>query len=149
MGKRVQVNHGAYKGYRGIVMAASERIVKLELEATEKTVVNRGDLDQGTTKSADIMHVGGTGVWNGGMTPGREQYGRTPMHGGTTPGREGMTPGREQFGTTPGREAFGMTPGREQLGSAQAMGGAENQDAPRRMGAASDGREGARSRATV
>lgn len=50
------------------------------------------------------------------MTPGRDVFGRTPMHaGGMTPGRESfaMTPSRETFGMTPSRDAFGVTPGRE------------------------------------
>ena len=103
VGQRVLVHSGAYKGYRGVVLDATEAIVRLELEANEKTVtIGRVHVDPRGSAAlpsrAAEMHA---------QTPGRELYGRTPVHlGNATPSRDpAMTPGREAFGATPARTA--------------------------------------------
>jgi transcription elongation factor SPT5 len=116
LGTRVKVASGAYKGYVGIVLDATDAIVRLELEANEKTVtIARGHLD---SRGADALGAGRAVQPAWGTTPSRDVYGRTPVHlGNATPMRDAMmTPGRDviDFGKTPARRnPWELTPGRD------------------------------------
>ena len=114
VGQRVLVRSGAYKGYRGVVLDATEAIVRLELEANEKTVtIGRVHVDPAGAAALPPRMAEMSA-----QTPGRDMYGRTPVHlGNATPMRDPtMTPGREAFGATPARanpwDARGGTPSR-------------------------------------
>jgi len=117
VGMRVKVATGAYKGYVGIVLDATEAVVRLELEANEKTVtINRAHLD---ARGAEALGARRAEQPAWGATPSRDgAFGRTPVHlGNATPMRDvTMTPGRDVlgFGATPARRnPWEGTPGRD------------------------------------
>ena len=119
VGQRILVRSGAYKGYRGIVLDATESVVRLELEANEKTVtLNRVHVDPSGQAALSPATVSASAAALVAQTPSREVFGRTPVHvlGNATPSRDpSATPGREgwaAFGATPARTA--ATPARDE-----------------------------------
>ena len=116
VGQRVLVRSGAYKGYRGVVLDATEAVVRLELEANEKTVtINRVHVDPAGAAALPSRAAEAPTSGYGGATPRRDVYGRTPVHlGNATPMRDPtMTPSREVFGATPARSnAWDLGPSR-------------------------------------
>jgi transcription elongation factor SPT5 len=118
VGQRILVRSGAYKGYRGIVLDATESVVRLELEANEKTVtINRVHVDPSGQAALAPSTISAATAAAVAQTPSRDVYGRTPLHALGTPGRDPMaTPGREGwagFGATPARPAGAATPMRD------------------------------------
>jgi transcription elongation factor SPT5 len=118
VGQRILVRSGAYKGYRGIVLDATESVVRLELEANEKTVtLNRVHVDPSGQAALAPATVSASAAAAMAQTPSRDVFGRTPLHvlGNATPSRDpSATPGREgwaAFGATPARSA--ATPQRD------------------------------------
>ena len=118
VGQRILVRSGAYKGYRGIVLDATESVVRLELEANEKTVtLNRVHVDPSGQAALAPATVSASAAAAMAQTPSRDVFGRTPLHvlGNATPSRDpSATPGREgwaAFGATPARTA--ATPQRD------------------------------------
>ena len=99
IGQIKKIRTGAYKGYVGRIVDATDTTVRVELQAMARTVtVNREYLDipQVTSTRDSYMAPRGQSMFDapGSRTPAH--YPMTPAHGGGMTPMHGMTPAREQ-----------------------------------------------------